>query len=42
VTVLKTANRTLTIGDPLDGLRTESFEEFEKDWRMVGIVVSRP
>jgi predicted double-glycine peptidase len=40
VTVLKVGQNHLTIGDPLTGLTDETFEEFDREWRRVGIVVS--
>ena len=40
VTVLKVGRNHLTIGDPLTGLTDETIEEFESNWRRVGIVVS--
>jgi predicted double-glycine peptidase len=40
VTVLKVGKNHLTIGDPLTGLTDETFDDFEKDWRRVGIVLS--
>jgi predicted double-glycine peptidase len=39
VTVLKVGKNQLTIGDPLSGLTHESIDEFERDWRNVGIVI---
>jgi predicted double-glycine peptidase len=39
ITVLKVGKNQLTIGDPLSGITQESFDEFERDWRKVGIVI---
>ncbi len=41
VTVLKVEGNELIIGDPLNGRTRESIEDFERDWRKVGIVVGR-
>ena len=41
VTVLEVTDSQVVIGDPLGGLERISYEEFEKKWRFVGIVLKR-
>lgn len=41
VTILDISGTTVTIGDPLNGRREVSLEEFERSWRGTGIIVTR-
>jgi hypothetical protein len=42
VAVLDVTERTVVVGDPLEGKQTLAFSEFESKWRRVGIVLARP
>jgi Peptidase C39 family len=41
VTVLAVTNSEVIVGDPLNGLDKMSYDEFQKKWRFVGIVLKR-
>jgi predicted double-glycine peptidase len=41
VTVLKATDTEVLIGDPLSGRYSQTFADFERDWRHVGIVVGQ-
>jgi hypothetical protein len=41
VTVLEVTDSEVVVGDPSDGLDRMSYDEFQKKWRFVGIVLKR-
>src|SRR5262249_23801319 len=41
VTVLEVTDTEVVIGDPLGGLRHLSYDDFSKQWRFIGIVLTR-
>ncbi len=41
LTVLEVSDRTITVADPIAGMRVMSREQFEKIWRFSGIVLKR-
>jgi len=41
LTVLEVSDHTVTVADPVDGMKLMSHEQFEKIWRFSGIVLKR-
>lgn len=41
VTVMEVSDETVTVGDPLKGKETLTYNEFLEKWRMIGIVVKQ-
>jgi len=41
LTVLEVSDHTVTVADPVDGMKLMSHEQFEKIWRFSGIVLQR-
>jgi hypothetical protein len=41
IAVLEVSDRTITVADPVTGMRLMSHEQFEKIWRFSGIVLER-
>jgi len=41
VTVLDVGERTITVGDPLNGKQTLTHDEFAQKWRWVGVALTR-
>jgi predicted double-glycine peptidase len=41
VTVLEVTDKEVVVGDPLEGLKRMSYDEFRKKWRFEGVVLKR-
>jgi hypothetical protein len=42
VTVLEVTDSEVILGDPIGGLVKMSYDDFQKKWRFIGIVLQRP